>query len=429
MGERRCSRGVAMTEAVLGRVRLARTSLMAAALAFGGLPLYVLAPRFYAEQMGLGLGVLGAVLLAARAVDSLQDPVIGWLADRLRNHREIWAIVAALLLATGFTILFAPPEIGAPVPRLALGLLAAFTGFSALQIALYDHGLALAQSHGDDHTRVALWREAGGLVGVCLAAMAPAVLGVMFGPAGTFLGFVALFVFVATCAAAAMFGQWRASGAPPIGPGGYRQAIATPGVLPMLAFGFLNALPTAMTSTLFLFFVADVLEAEPHAGPTLLLFFAAAGCAAPAWARLAGRFGRRPTLAVAMSLSVVAFIWAYRLGAGDVAPFYLVAAASGAALGADLTLAPAMLASRIDGDGGRVFALWTFLQKSALALAAGIALPVLALAGFDPTLPMTNEGRDALSVAYALVPCILKLAAIAALSALPSEKEARLAGT
>lgn len=412
----------------MSRSQLARTSLMAAALAFGGLPLYVLAPQFYAEQMGLGLGVLGAVLLAARAVDSLQDPVIGWLADRWRGYREVWAIGGTLLLAAGFTVLFAPPEIGAPVPRLAIGLISAFTGFSALQIALYDHGLALAKTDGDDHTRVALWREAGGLVGICLAAMAPAVLGAALGPAGTFLGFVALFVVVATFAAVTMFGQWRTSGAPPVGAGGYRQAIATPGVLPMLGFGFLNALPTAVTSTLFLFFVAEVLESEAHAGPTLLLFFAAAGCAAPAWARLASRIGRRPTLAVAMSLSVVAFIWAYRLGAGDVLPFYLVAGASGAALGADLTLTPAMLAARISGDGGRVFALWTFLQKSALALAAGIALPALAAAGFDPSLPVTNEGRAALSVAYALVPCILKLAAIAALAALPSENEARLAG-
>ncbi len=412
-----------MAEQGLGRGPLARTSLTAVALAFGGLPLYVLTPQFYAEQMGLSLGVLGAVLLAARAVDSLQDPVIGWLADRSRHYRELWALTAMGLLAIGFTILFAPPGIGAPVPRLAIGLIMAFTGFSALQIALYDHGLALAQRHDGDHTRIALWREAGGLLGVCLAATTPAILGALLGPTGAYLGFVVLFVTAATAAATGMFGRWRSSGAPPVGPGGYRQALATPGVLPLLGFGFLNALPTAVTSTLFLFFVAEVLVAEPHAGPMLLVFFAAAGCAAPGWARLAGRIGRRSTLAIAMTLSILAFIWAYRLGEGDVVPFYVIAAASGAALGADLTLAPAMLAARIEGDGGRVFALWTFLQKSALALAAGIALPLLAVAGFNPGWPATAEGRAALSTAYALVPCLLKVAAIAALATLPSEAE------
>ncbi len=79
-----------------------------------------------------------------------------------------------------------------------------------------------------------------------------------------------------------------------------------------------------------------------------------------------------------------------------------------------------MLAARIEGDGGRVFALWTFLQKSALATAAGIALPALALAGYDPAAP-TGAGRAALTIAYALVPCALKLAAIAALVLIPDD--------
>jgi len=139
--------------------------------------------------------------------------------------------------------------------------------------------------------------------------------------------------------------------------------------------------------------------------------------------------GRRVTLACAMSLSIIAFAWAYLLGAGDIAPFYVIAATSGAALGADMTLAPAMLAARIQGGGGQVFALWTFLQKSALALAAGVALPILAAAGFDPAQPVTDHGRAALSTAYALAPCALKVIAIAALFVLPFEKETKLAET
>ncbi len=418
-----------MADATASRGELARTSLVAAALAFGGLPLYVHAPRFYAEEMALGLPVMGAVLLAARALDSVQDPAIGWLADRLRHRRELWAAAAMLLLAAGFLVLFAPPGWGAPMPRFALGLAAAFTGFSALQIALYDHGLALAGRAGGAHTahtRIALWREAGGLAGVCLAALAPAALGAALGPAGAFLGFAVVFTTVAALSVAVMAGHWRASGAAPAGRGGFCGALAAPGVLPVLGFGFVNALPTAVTSTLFLFFVADVLEAEAHAGPLLLLFFASAAAAAPAWASVADRVGRRAALACGMSLSIAAFAWAWRLGPGDVAPFYGIAAASGAALGADMTLVPAMLAARIDGGGGRVFAIWTFLQKSALALAAGVALPALAFSGFDPAAPVTAEGRAALSAAYAVVPCLLKLAAIAALAILPSEKEIRV---
>ena len=415
------SRAVAMAEAALDRGELARTGLVAAALAFAGLPLYVHAPRYYAEEMAVSLSALGAVLLAARAIDSLQDPVIGWLADRLRAAREVWAVVAVGLLAAGFATLFAPPGWGAPLPRLGVGLLLAFTGFSALQIALYDHGLAMARAAGGGFTRIALWREMGTLAGICIAALAPAGLTAVLGPATAYPVYAAAFLVVAGVAAIAMLGHWCASAAP-VGPGGFRQALATRGVLPLLGFGFLNALPVAVTSTLFLFFVSDVLAAEPHAGPTLLLFFAAAGAAAPLWARLAQRIGRRPALALGMTLAILVFAWAATLGAGDVVPFYLIAAASGAALGADLTLPAAMLAARIEGEGGRVFALWTFLQKSALAIAAGAVLPALSQAGYDPAAP-TGAGRDALSVAYALVPCGLKLLAIAALTFTPSDPE------
>lgn len=407
----------------LDRDELLRTSLLAAALAFAGLPLYVHAPRFYAEEMAVPLSALGAVLLVARAADSVQDPLIGWLADRYRGARELWTVIAALLLAAGFATLFAPPGWGAPLPRLGVGLLLAFSGFSALQIALYDHGLAMAHAAGGGYTRVALWREVGTLAGICTAALGPTALAAVLAPGSAYPVYAAAFLLVAGVATLAMFGRWRASGTP-AGPGGFRRALTRPGIAPLLIFGFVNALPVAVTSTLFLFFVSDVLVAEAHAGPSLILFFAAGGAFAPLWARLADRLGRRFALALGMTLSILAFGWAATLGAGDVLPFYLIAATSGAALGADLTLPPAMLAARIDGDGGRVFAVWTFLQKSALAVAAGVAFPALALAGYNPSAP-TEAGRAALSVAYALVPCGLKLFAIAALSFIPDDMEIR----
>lgn len=385
--------------------------LVAATLAFAGLPLYIHVPRYYAEEMGVGLAVLGGVLLAARAVDSVQDPLIGRLADRWARHRPAWAAAAGVLLVAGMALLFAPPAWGAAVPRLAAGLLVAFTGFSALQIALYDHGLAQAELAGGGYTRIALWREAGALAGICLAALLPAALASFLAGPLAYAGYAAAFAVCAALSLGGMHGRWQASRRMHTG---FMDAVRVPGVAPLLAFGFANALPTAVTSTLFLFFVADILAAEGHAGPMLLLFFAAAAAAAPAWARLAGRFGRRSTLAAGMALSVPVFVWAYTLGAGDVTAFYVIAGITGAALGADMTLAPAMLAERIRGGGGRVFSLWTFLQKSALALAAGATLPALAWAGYEPG-GTSTEGRAALAAAYALVPCALKLIALAVL--------------
>jgi glycoside/pentoside/hexuronide:cation symporter, GPH family len=50
----------------------------------------------------------------------------------------------------------------------------------------------------------------------------------------------------------------------------------------------------------------------------------------------------------------------------------------------------------------------SFFAKFVLALAAGLALPLLDLAGYVPG----GSDTRALSATYALLPCLLKLAAI-----------------
>jgi len=404
----------------LQRDDLIRASTIAGMLAFAGLPLYIHAPRFYAEEMGVGLALLGSILLFARAIDSIQDPLIGFLADRLRTQREIWILVAGFFLLVGISLLFAPPDWFEPIWRLIFGLLAAFTGFSAMQIALYDHGLAQAEGAKGGYTRIALWREAGGIVGICLAAGAPFILTLLIDPALAFSGYAIVLVILSIIALGRMRGRWLSSGQS-LNKMGFRQALSVPGVVPILIFGFVNALPTAVTSTLFLFYVADILAADIHAGPLLIIFFASAASAAPFWARLADRIGRKPTLIAGMTLSIPVFIWAWVLGPGDIIPFYIIVLASGAALGADMILVPAMLAARIRGGGGQVFSLWTFLQKSALAIAAGVSLPLLALVGYEPGI-VTEVDRSSLATFYALVPCALKLVAIPVLLIFVNEK-------
>ncbi|MBS4038546.1 MAG: MFS transporter, partial [Hydrogenophaga sp.] len=57
--------------------------LLGLPLAFVALPLYVVLPNHYAREFGAPLAALGAVLLAARLVDAVLDPIIGRWCDRL----------------------------------------------------------------------------------------------------------------------------------------------------------------------------------------------------------------------------------------------------------------------------------------------------------------------------------------------------------
>lgn len=81
-------------------------------LAFVALPLYMLLPAHYADRYGLPLAALGAVLLGARLLDALADPLIGRWIDRLfaRGAHRAWcaAVASALLLTVGFQALFFP---------------------------------------------------------------------------------------------------------------------------------------------------------------------------------------------------------------------------------------------------------------------------------------------------------------------------------
>jgi Na+/melibiose symporter-like transporter len=152
----------------------------------------------------------------------------------------------------------------------------------------------------------------------------------------------------------------------------------------------------------------------------LASYFAAGALSMPLWVRAVARIGLARAWLAGMALAVAAFVWAAALGAGDTLAFVAVCVASGVALGADLALPGALLAGVIQraGHGGRLegayFGWWNFATKLNLALAAGIALPLLAAFGYAPG-SRDAEALTALTLAYCLLPCVLKLIAAALL--------------
>jgi len=80
-------------------------------LAMLGLPLYVYLPSFYAQDLGLSLSVVGMALLAARGLDVITDPLIGWLNDKVQSTWGPAQVVyaAGLTVVTGGLGIFAAP--------------------------------------------------------------------------------------------------------------------------------------------------------------------------------------------------------------------------------------------------------------------------------------------------------------------------------
>lgn len=397
---------------------LARYAGFAAVVAASGIPLYIHLPAFLASRYGIALETLGGILLILRLIDFAQDPGLGWILSRLRRYRNATVLTAGLLLGFGMIGLFAIPAPIAPVVWVVACLVLTFTGFSMLSILIYSDGVQRGKSAG--HVRVATWREAGALIGITAACLLPFAL-----PGDGYRGFAIGFTAALAAMTWGMHDRWMPveRGAAPLS-----TLAADPIVRRFLLLAFLNAAPVAITSTLFVFFVDAQLDMADETGLFLVLFFAAAAASTPTWRGIATRIGARDALATGMILAIASFVWAFTLQAGDGVAFALICVASGAALGADMLLLPAMFSAnqaRSGGDQSLAFGFWNFVGKATLAISAGAVLPALAWGGFEPSGPHDPTALRALSMLYALVPCVLKAGALAYLLLIFRETENR----
>ncbi|HEY5634316.1 MAG TPA: MFS transporter [Burkholderiaceae bacterium] len=397
---------------------LAAYALLGAPLMMMALPVYVLVPKLYADATGLALATIGAVLLATRLLDALADPFLGaWVdAERARGELLRPILVAAVPLAGGFVLLFAPVvergDAGGAAAWLAATLMAAYLGYSLASIAYHAWGAQLAR---DDHgrARVTAAREGAGLAGVIVAAVVPTVLGVG-ALSAMFVALLAaglfLLVRVAPRPRAAAAGRVAPRARSVLAP------LASPRLRWLLAVLVVNGIAAAIPATLVLFFIDDALRLSPYSGAFLATYFACGVASMFLWARLARSFDLHAVWLAGMLTAVAAFVWAYALGEGDWAGYAAICVLSGFALGADLAIPPALLARVIDEDGerdrsdGRYFGLWHFFNKLNLAVAAGLALPLLQMLGYSPG-ARDDGALAALSASYALLPSALKLAA------------------
>ena len=387
-------------------------------LAFVALPLYVVLPNHYAAEFGIPLATLGALLLGARLLDAVADPLIGrWVDGWFTRSVALVlgaALLAAVVAAIGFRGLFFPPVEGVDALLIWCGALLAVTylSYSVLSVLHQAWGARLG---GDEaqRARIVSWREGLGLAGVLVASVLPSVAGLSVATA-TFA--LTLAVGVALLWRAPQPQIVRASAARP----SLLAPLATPAFRSLVAIYLVNGVASAVPATLVLFFIRDRLQAQAFEPLFLASYFAAGALSLPLWVRLVARLGLARAWLAGMVLAIATFAWATLLGAGDVVAYTAVCVASGVALGADLTLPGALLAGVIQRAGhgqrleGAYFGWWNFCTKLNLALAAGVALPLLGAFGYTPG-SRSPEALQALTLAYCLLPCALKLIATALL--------------
>ena len=391
-------------------------------LAALNLPLYVYLPTFYAGTIGLGLGTVGLVLFLARLLDTITDPLIGELSDRLPTRfgrRRPWLVAALPLLLLSTWMLFVPGR-DAGAGYLLLWSALAYLGWTAMLLPYTAWGAELS---GDYHerSRITAAREGFVVLGILFAAALPALTG---NDTGLTLELLALsMIVVLPLALLVLLLRVGEAAAPPAAPalkGGIRVALRNRAFMRLVAAYLANGVANGLPASLFLLFVADGLMLPALTGAFLLLYFTAGLAAIPLWLALSARIGKHRAWSASMLWACAVFVWVPLLGPGDAWAFAAICLLSGAALGADLVLPASMQADVVDLDHvqtgrqrtGLFFAVWSMATKLALALAVGIAFPVLALAGFGAGEANAPAALAVLALLYGPLPVAIKLASV-----------------
>ena len=402
------------------------------------LPVYIFLPAFYTREIGIPIATVGAVLLLTRAFDAVSDPLVGYASDRLSTRlgrRKIWLVAAAPLAALAAYMLFAPPP-GAGAGYLLFWSLALSLAWTGIIVPYGAWGAELTGDY-DERSRIAGVREGLTVAGTLMTSALPAVLPAFgYTAKADSLFAIALMVLILLPVAIAIavlmapepqeLTTRRTSFRE-----GLRLLTVNHAFLRLLCAYLVNGIANALPATLFLFFVSYRLGSPESYGPMLFVYFLCGIAGIPGWLALAHRTGKKDAWTVAMLIACGVFIFVPFLGQGDTAAFWVIVALSGLCLGADLSLPPSMQADVVDLDTlesgeqrtATYFALWGLATKAALALAVGLAFPVLGAAGFEPDAGRTDTGLIALALLYSAVPVVFKLVAIAIMRGYPVTRE------
>ena len=235
------------------------------------MPIYMISPKYYGENLGLNLAALGAILFCTRLLDTAQDPFLGRVVDAFQASRFGWPVLSvfgSILLALSFVLLFSPPDwshLGLMV-WLTCCLVLLYAAHSLLSICYVTWGTRLSDEPLI-RSRVVAWREGLGLFGVILASVVPVVLVEEYGAGPGYRLFAYLFaatLFIGL--ATTLLWSPRPKEKLTAFTAGWRAALAYRPVRQVYGFYLLNAVAVAVPATLVLFYISDVVQRPKGAG-------------------------------------------------------------------------------------------------------------------------------------------------------------------
>lgn len=389
-----------------GRV-VAAYSVLTLPTAALGLPITVYLPPFYANELGLGLAVVGLVFTLARLWDVVTDPIMGIVIDRFPSRwgrRRHWIVMAAPILMFATWFIYMPSE-GAHSAAYLLGwLIVLYVGYTFLTIAHQSWGTELTSNY-NERSRLFGWREVLQILGMVTVLALPAVMeqtgGDTYGKIASMGWYLLILLPIATILAVTFVPERPAIPMPTIP---FKRAVAAivqnKPLRRVLVADISIAFAIGVAGSTYIFLATWVFVLPEYASLVLLAFFVSGLVFMPLWMKLSYRFGKHATLIAAMAYSCATLgLFPFVAAAENLSGLLVATVFYGGGFGAGPMILRAMMADLADYDeletgakrAGLLFALLTTTNKVGGAVSVSISYAILSWVGFDPA-AATNTG-------------------------------------
>ena len=388
-------------------------SLPSIPLAAAQIAVYIAVPAIYSKIAAVGIGITGLVIMISRVIDMITDPILGTFLDRMveKIGWKFWLLIGFPLISIGIFILFNPLD-GLEIFSLLLGVIFVTLGWTFFSIPWWGIGIAISNSNSNDRFKVVSFRELLTIPGV--------ILGLFLIHFSNISGEIFLIISILFLS--------------PL----FIKKIPIPNISNKKGTSyFLNiknlfknnsnfkylclsyffiGLSNGVTSILFILFVEFIIGGSPQ--NFLSIYFISAFMGLPFVYMLASKYNKKRIWTSFIILACICFLPVVFLSNNSTTLFMVICIISGFCLSADLIIPSSIQADIIYKEQqqnknvlvGKIYSVWSFIQKLSLALSAGVCLPLLGYFGFNPS--EVNTQLLPLSFAYGIIPIILRIPAI-----------------
>ena len=396
--------------------------------------------KFATDVLYIAPGVMGLLIGLSRLWDAVSDPVVGYYSDRTQlrmGRRRPWMLVGGITLAISIVLLWAPPAglkgVGLTA-WVAVGLLLLTTASTIFGVPYGALGAELTTNH-HDRTRLFAYQTVIGGVGTTLALGGFYLLMEAEKPAESWLGLgsreVALGIAVIGAAIAlasiltlvALIRErpdYRTRGPERIF-GAFYDVFSNRHAQLLLFVFTVQTFGTASMGLLAAYLFQYILKAPNWmAAVFVAAFVIPMVISIPVWVRVSRRFGKarsyKATLWVLGVLYCLIYFgldeWHFEGHPGVIAFSCLAAGLLGIVSACGFVVAPSIKADIIDFDEyqtnerkeGAYLAAWSFVQKSAAALAAVLLGAALQVVGYTPGEEQTGPALFVIAALISIVP-------------------------